>query len=179
MRVACIGSRQISESEEKAFVTIGSYLAECGHTVVTGNALGSDQAFARGGNNCTPKRVELCLPWKSYEQQAWVAGNMVRVVGEETDSKYTKYYAIADLHHPAWKHLKSSVRRLMARNAMIVLEANMVIARLNWNKTGGGGTGHGWRIAESLDIKRYDVSNPETLKKMLKHIREVRKARAQ
>ena len=47
----------------------------------------------------------------------------------------------------------------MARNYGIVHKADAVLAYLNHNKQGGGGTGHGWRIAEHLRIPRFDVAS--------------------
>jgi hypothetical protein len=178
-RVACIGSREISPAEEKKMMTLGNFLVSEGWTIVSGNALGSDQAYARGGNQVDPSKVELCLPWPRYERPALVAGNHTRVVGAHDEDMH---WALAAAAHPAWEHLKDPVRKLMVRNAMIIRRIDgdtfsnveFVIARLNHNKWGWGGTGHGVRIAKALRIAVYDISRPDVLKRLMDEVRRKR-----
>ena len=155
MFVACIGSRDITPEEETLMEDIGAYLARNGHTVKTGNAKGADQAYARGANRVSPAAVVLCLPWANYEEQAVKLGNIIHHESQATAEER----AYAELAHPAWLRLTQGARKLMVRNAMIIFGSTLVIARTNPAKKGGGGTGHGVRIAEMLGIKVRDLSD--------------------
>lgn len=167
MNVACVGSREISAAEEKSMEIIGAFLARRKDFVLTGNALGSDQAFARGANSINPAQVELFLPWKTYESSAIVKGNILHLEEATAEEKYLAAHC-----HPAWARLNQAVQKLMTRNAMIVCRSRYVIARLNPNKQGGGGTGHGVRIAQALGLKVFDISKPEVLNHILNKIKE-------
>jgi hypothetical protein len=150
--IACIGSREVGPDEEKFMEKIGEWLVRHGHTIKTGNALGSDQAYARGGNRVDPSKVWLYLPWSSYEANKIVPGNRV-ISGQEAH-----WFTEAEKFHPAWANLKDPVRKLMARNIGIVENTRQVIARLNHSKQGGGGTGHGVRYALANQIDVIDIS---------------------
>lgn len=153
INIACIGSRETTEEQRILFGKIGAFIVSNGWKVITGNAKGSDQAFAEGGNQINPKLVTLCLPWASYEKQAIVLGNKI------VKDPYKDWFEPAALYHPNWANLPNSVRCLMARNYGIVSNSHKVIALLNNKKLGGGGTGHGWRVAEGLGIPRLDLNN--------------------
>jgi len=152
MRVACIGSREIPTETALLMQQIGEMLAQKGHSVASGNAMGSDEAYARGANQVDPKRVLLYLPWASYNKELIVQGNEIHL--EEAK----EWEPLAEKHHPAWMWLSQGARRMMIRNVGIVMQSDRVIAYLNHNKTGGGGTGHGWRVAGALKIPRIDLS---------------------
>jgi predicted Rossmann-fold nucleotide-binding protein len=166
MRVACIGKRDITTIEYAKLVLIGERLAQLGHIIVTGNARGSDQAYAAGANEIDPYLVELHLPWDKYETAVikWNR-NKVYVTGDDPIYRNTAAY-----HHPAWEKLSRGPRALHTRNVSIIKEADCVIALPNWDKPGGGGTGMGIRLAKHFNIKLYDISNPETMNKLLESL---------
>jgi hypothetical protein len=154
---------------------LGEYIASKDFRVRTGNAQGSDQAFARGANRVDPGRTWLYLPWGGYEAPAIVEGNHVVDVSLIENVSYRKehFTKLASDNHPAWPNLTQGVRKLMVRNACIVWGSNLVLAHLNHAKKGGGGTGHGWRIAESLGIERIDLSEQTNIEAIKRKIDEL------
>lgn len=154
-RIACIGSRDIPPKTEGLMEQIGEYIASRGWYIASGNALGSDAAYARGANRVDPSKVILYLPWRTYNEELIVRGNRytfdIRPEWEDTAKEF----------HPAWNKLTQGVRKLMARNAGIISRADKVIAYLNHSKSSGGGTGHGWRISGSKGIPRLDLATKE------------------
>lgn len=160
-KVACIGSRDISHEKTILLEQIGEWLAGQDVIVSSGNATGSDQAFARGANRINPERVRLHLPWSGYEQHAIVPGNQIRC--DFPPKVEGQLREVAEKHHPNWQWLGEGVRRLMIRNAAIVCGSQVCLALLNHAKKCGGGTGHGWRIAEGRQIPVLDLSAPVSL----------------
>ncbi len=139
-----IGSRDACPEHILLAEEIGEFLAKEGFRAASGNALGMDQAYARGVNRVRPELMKLCLPWRSYEAAAIHPLNKIEV-------EYTEDMArLAEQHHPAWPRLTRGVRSLMIRNAVIISTTNLTVACLNPNRKGGGGTGHGVKISEAL-----------------------------
>ncbi len=155
MRVACIGSREISEKVRNELRRIGRFIARKGWIVVSGNALGSDEMYVRGANSVDPCCVKLFLPWASYNKELIVPGNVLVLEAEE------EWTEIARAHHPKYDDLKQGAQKMMQRNVGIVADADVVLAVLNHKKPGGGGTGQGWRVAETMKKPRLDVSGLE------------------
>lgn len=141
MKIACIGTRELRGDEARLLESLGRMIVEAGHEVVSGNALGADQAYARGANAVGPSKVRLFLPWATYEVDAVRPGNIVTVVKDD------RYFETAAAAHPAWHRLSSGVHSLLARNAMIIEASRLVVALPDEGKRGGGGTGHGMRMA--------------------------------
>ncbi len=147
MKIATIGSREINDELATTMEAIGSYIVSSGHVLASGNAIGSDQAYARGGNKINPENVWLYIPWGKYEAQARVLGNLCILTDDE------EAINLAKQHHKAWDYLTQGAKKLMVRNACIIRGSDLVIAYLNPKKKWGGGTSHGVRIAEALGIK--------------------------
>jgi hypothetical protein len=76
-KIACIGSRSITEEQKDLFFKIGKYLSDNGFYVSSGNAEGSDQMFAAGVNNSNPRNLILYLPWTTYNASALIDGNRI------------------------------------------------------------------------------------------------------
>jgi hypothetical protein len=157
-RIACVGSREAPRVVLKWMEETGAKLVRAGYTVVSGNAPGSDQAWARGGNSMDPERVELCLPWESFESSAVHGRNVVRVFGVDLVSKQ-RYILRVQETHPSFARLSDGALRLHARNAMIVENAHLVLGALNPAKPGGGGTGSAFRIAQRQGICTFNVAD--------------------
>jgi hypothetical protein len=136
----------------------GAKLVRHGYTLVSGNAPGADQAWARGGNASDPTRVELCLPWESFEATAIHGRNVVRVLGSDIVDQQ-KYVLRVQETHPTFARLTAGALRLHARNAMIVEGAHLVLGALNPAKPGGGGTGSAFRIAQRQLICTFNVAD--------------------
>lgn len=152
VRVACIGRRDIPERSVLFIEQIGEYIAGMGGCVVTGNAIGSDASFAAGANKQDSTKVKLFMPWPSYNSEFIVAGN--EVITEHED----EWSGLAARHHPAYEKLTQGVRKLMDRNAGIILNSDITIAVLNHEKKDGGGTAHGFRASLSLKHPSMDIS---------------------
>lgn len=164
-RIACIGSRETIPNIISVMERIGAYLVTNGYTISTGNAKGADQAFARGGNSINPKKVELHLPWSTYEQEAIVPGNII------INSCPPEYYELAKKYHPNWPALKRGGQAMMARNIGIVTGCVQVICYLNHLKPGGGGTGQGVRFAKAEGIPVLDLSQKKDLDQVVSKLK--------
>ncbi|MFN7970853.1 MAG: hypothetical protein U0166_00625 [Acidobacteriota bacterium] len=157
MRIACIGSREISPGVRRALWNTGRLLAIAGHDVVSGNARGADQAFGGGVNHVDRGKLRLCLPWAGYEQKAIRKGNKVMVAWEDRHAK------TAAKHHPCWSDLGGSVQQLMARNVAIIAGAELVIAYPSLRKPWGGGTGFGILLARAAGKPVVDLARADGL----------------
>lgn len=163
MKIACIGSRDISPETKENLVKIGKFIAFKGWTVVTGNALGSDAAFAEGANQVDPTKVWLHLPWWSYNKELIHPKNVIR----PSDPSWSE---LARKHHPVYDSLTQGAKKMMDRNAGIILDSSVVIAVLNHKKSGFGGTGHGWRVAGELNLPRLDLSKINNIEEVFEFL---------
>jgi hypothetical protein len=155
-RIACVGSRETPHFVLKWMESTGAALVRSGYMLASGNAPGADQAWARGGNSMDPTRVELCLPWESFESAAVHGRNVVRVFGVANGQRYVD---LVQATHPAFGNLTSAAVRLHGRNAMIVEGAHLVLGTLNPAKPGGGGTGSAFRMAQKQGICTFNVAD--------------------
>jgi hypothetical protein len=151
-RVACVGSREISEEKRLLLSRVGKHIAARNWWLSSGNALGSDIAYASGANEVDPTRVVLYLPWLAYNEEHIVKGNWKSAVIKP------EWLEIAKEHHGKWDALGQGGKKMMGRNVGIVSRANVVLAVLNHNKVGFGGTGQAWRVSESLGLPCLDLS---------------------
>lgn len=136
----------------------------------TGAALGADQAFAEGAL-CGDGEVELFLPWKVYEKH-WIdnliGSYAIRIL---RDSDKLAYMSVNEFH-PSHEYLTAGVRKLHARNFLILQGVQFVIC---WTKGGAeiGGTGQAIRIVETHGIKLYNLGNPNVLKDMVTKLQKL------
>lgn len=160
--LACIGSRSLSPEQIDVCEKLGTWIVQSGHHLQSGNAVGADQSFARGGNSVDPSSVHLHLPWSQYEKRAVVEGNQVRSVDDLDSSTLRFHTEYAAKSHPVWDRLSDPVRKLMIRNVMILkhCDCHSVDLVLAWpsSKKGGGGTGHSMRVGKALGIEVIDLS---------------------
>lgn len=163
-KIACIGSRDIPPDVEAKMEAIGEYIAQRGWYLGSGNALGADAAYARGANRVDPSKVIIYLPFPSYNRELIVPGNHI------VNDTQPEWERLAAQHHPRFPLLTRGAKAMMVRNAGIVRNADFVIAYLNRTKIGGGGTGHGWRIAGELGIPRLDISIPKNLERAIEEL---------
>lgn len=125
-------------------------LAERGYTLRSGAASGSDSAFERGCDSVNGLK-EIWLPWKKYEKH----------ISLLTPSKESFIFTAP--FHPNWSRLASSVKCLHARNAHIVMGADLdtpvdfvIYYRSQNPKTFG--TDHTLRIARAFNIPTYEIN---------------------
>lgn len=147
--------------------SIGATLVENGHMLASGNAHGSDAAWAAGGNSVDAKQVILYLPWPTYNNEYIIKGNKVAF------RPFHEWFGPASQFHGGWDNLGQGGKKLMARNYGIVHKADAVLAYLNHNKRSGGGTGHGWRVAEHFKIPRFNVAKEPSEIAILNFIKQV------
>lgn len=154
MIVACVGRRDLSHSQRSYLESYGSWLAEQGHSLTSGNAPGADQAFHLGFSmvdiHC--ERSELYIPWPNFEARQLLPGQKCWLAAQATD----RHREIARAAHPAFDNMRPAVQNLMIRNAMIVMRydapVNQVTAFPNSDKRGWGGTGHAIRVAAMVGV---------------------------
>ena len=138
---AGIGSRETPTDILIQMAEIAKYLDNRDYTLRSGGAQGADTAFSKGAGN----------GFNKLEQQIFTA-----------DSCTNEAEYLASKFHPNWNACKPYVRRLMGRNAMIILgrllddKVDFVIC---WTKDGkdSGGTGHALRIAQDRNINIYNL----------------------
>jgi len=163
MRIACVGSRELSAAGTEICVELGKWIVECGHHVYSGNALGADAAFARGGNRVDPWKVHLMLPWHSYNRAQIVDRNQVFTVDKLPMEAQRYYEDLGRQYHPRYSMLSGGAQKLHLRNGMILLPGMMLEKPLSpykvdlclaWPKEGPslGGTGQAIRIAQGESI---------------------------
>ncbi len=161
MLYAGIGSRDLTPAQIDTCEKLGSWFAQCGHILCTGNAKGADQAFARGANRVNPALVYLFLPWSSYERDAVVPGNLIVSLDDYHADKIAELEVGAAEHHGAWHRLKQGGRKLMVRNGLIIdgpAGPVEIVLAFPSNRVGGGGTGQGMRLAQSKKIELIDLN---------------------
>jgi hypothetical protein len=152
MIIACVGRRDLRQSEKLYLESIGASYAEQGCTIVSGNAPGSDQSYALGASLVDGTLVELYLPWPNFERKAVLTGNKFW----NASQAWERHVELATQASPGWDHIRDTVKPLCIRNAMIIYRwgtpVDLVIAYPDCSKHGWSGTGHSMRIAASLGI---------------------------
>lgn len=157
--IACIGRRKLGLAWEKMYLEVlGARCVEMGWNITTGNAQGSDQCFAMGGNLIESAKVELYLPWGTYEHKAISHSNQVWTATDATST----HIELAKKASSGWNYISAGVKPLLIRNAMLIKRwekaVEMVYAYPDCTKDGWGGTGHGMRVAASLGIPVWLVN---------------------
>ncbi|MCY4583119.1 MAG: macro domain-containing protein [Chloroflexi bacterium] len=132
---------------------MAEWLALKGWHLSSGGAQGADSAFARGAPQDSRS---VYLPWKDYNHLADPSCIPL------TSSQLSACMDVARPLHPAWNRCSPTARKLHARNAAILLGADLhrpVNAVIAWTKGGAvtGGTGMALRIAEQYDIPTFNL----------------------
>ncbi|MBV8720600.1 MAG: hypothetical protein JO277_00525 [Candidatus Eremiobacteraeota bacterium] len=157
-RIACIGARTTPKPILDWMEARGETLVRHGYKIVSGNAPGADQAWARGGNRADPRQVELCLPWEYFEAHAIDGRNPIRHLRAD-DVSHAGYFEMVFETHPRGRRLAKEALALHARNAMIVEGAHLVLGALDPDKPVGGGTLGAFRMANRLGIPAFNVAD--------------------
>lgn len=147
---AGIGSRSTPENECGVMIDLAGTLAEVGYTLRTGGAKGADEAFLMGAALRAGGAWSLWLPWQGYN-------------GHEGTLPTAKAFEVARRFHPAWHMCGPGAQKMHARNANIVLGADLatpVEFVVCWTPRGEpvGGTGQALRIAAAYDIPVYNLA---------------------
>ena len=153
-RAAFIGTRKLSPKHPQyaLYMECVEWAVGLGYVVTTGAALGADQVAAKRAVDLGG-RVELYLPWPSYEKG--FVGGLPRE--QVTVSRYNpKWESSVDKYHPAPERLSQGARKLHARNYGIVEQAAFVVGIPE--TPGSGGTGQGLRIGKGLFKPCFDLT---------------------
>jgi hypothetical protein len=166
---AGIGSRSLPDKAVVQLMAISAWLASAGWGLRTGGASGADYAFWKGAGEAGG-HGELHLPWLRFNQHLTVISAR-RSSWKRRIFHDNRHLAISAEYHPRWSGLSQGVRRLMGRNASIILGSNPD-DKSGWSKMvvcytrdgqASGGTGHGIRIAQGFGIPVFNIGNPNVL----------------
>ena len=153
-----IGSRKTPKNILEVMIKIGEYMANKGCILRSGGADGADTAFEIGCDRANGRK-EIYLPWTNFNKRKGIVASINAFYVAEL---------IASRYHPAWSRCSEGARRLHSRNVFQILGSELdapTDAVFCWtpNGSGSGGTGQAIRMAKSLDIRIYDMGNPEVL----------------
>lgn len=145
MIFAIIGTRKPDENQAEAAYNLAFAIA-CigGHTVRTGGAYGIDQKAMEGTQG---RNLEVYLPWSSYNRELVPVRSRLVIYSRSEHAEWTESVG---KYHPAAHNLSRGAFALHARNFGIISGCDKVIAFPG--EEGGGGTGQGIRIANTLKI---------------------------
>jgi hypothetical protein len=137
---AGIGARATPQDTLLEMYNIGAELAKQGYILRSGGAIGADQTF-QDGVESVKGHADVYLAKHANEAAE----------------------AIAAEYHPAWERCNSFVRKLHARNAMILLGVHLrdpVDFVVCWTPGGmvTGGTGQSMRMAVGLGIEIVNLA---------------------
>lgn len=155
--VAIIGSREINDEQFNYLADIASKFVAAGWTVTTGCADGADHAAMVGAREIDPTKLEIFLPWASYNNNYHDKLATYTVFNEKTHKHWLES---VDVYHEAPQYLKQGARRLMARNYGIIEHVDLVIAH-PMNLSSMGGTGQAIRIARGTGRPCFTVCDEE------------------
>jgi hypothetical protein len=162
-RIACIGSTKANTEDLQLCQLIGYTIAKMNIKLASGNAIGADQAYAQGANFVDETLVYLYLTGKNHNTYAIKEKNNLIY-----NNDHPEWVRIAKENHPKYDYLSSNIQNLFNRNAGIVIASDLVIALPSPNKSWGGGTGHGVKIAQQLGIPVWNIKKNQELVSNLK-----------
>jgi len=163
------GSRNLPVEIQSGMEQLAAHLMRTFPSLIarTGNAEGSDQAWARGVNRIDPKRLQLILPIPRYKEASIAPANEVAVLQEVPPEDYGAAKALTREHYEygssrgptAYDPLPPFIKTYLDRDALKVLghtnysgkrqRATAALFHLDPNKRNGGGTGHTLRLCEA------------------------------
>jgi hypothetical protein len=162
---AGVGSRETPEDVLTLFTDLGEQLANQGWCLRSGAAHGADAAFESGAVRAGGDR-EIFLPTAGFN------GHRGGIAVDQLGS-FPEALQIAASLHPAWDRLDAYVRKLMARNVMQVLGADLqspcrfVVCWAKGSRFKGenvvdavGGSGQAVRLAAARGIEVFNAYEP-------------------
>ncbi len=151
---AGIGARATPAATLRDMTIMAAWLARKGWHLASGGARGADSSFADGAP--AGMRV-IYLPWRGYNGHHGADRHVL------SPASFAPCMDVAAAHHPDWSRCSSTVRKLHARNAAILLGPCLdrpVNAAICWTPLGRvtGGTGMSIRIAEAYAIPVFNLA---------------------
>ena len=175
------GSRSITHEVAEKMEKIAKILVTTLPNLIvrSGNAVGSDIAWAKGVNSVAPERLELFVPQKKAPKKHIISGNRV-ITMSDINPDYLEYarnvscenYLSTDGRRSgktAWDKLRPYQQIYLIRDVFKVtgvplgnetpIKTHIALLYINTKKKNGGGTGHTMRICKSLGVPvvEYDV----------------------
>lgn len=171
---AGIGSRDITDQEQKLIHNIAKTLVKKEFIVYSGNADGADISFQKGsGGQCV-----IMLPWSRFNQDHYDPNKSLNyyVCGNSIDGCKS-----IDIFHPNPKALSSGARALMARNWHQIagfgkypkVSFVIVCADRDMFDNIKGGSGQACRIAKEFGIPIFNIRDPEWKPQLLKFVKGI------
>jgi len=137
----------------------------------SGNATGSDQAWARGVNSVDPRRLQLVLPVPNYRRTAIDSCNDAIALREVAPDDFAEAGRLSEQNYRSgpdqdptarYATMPEYKRAYLERDALKVLgygdyrgrrqKATAALLHLNPKKANGGGTGHTLRLCTALKV---------------------------
>lgn len=172
--IALEGSREVPEDVALLMEQVARRLVAAVPNLIvrSGNAEGSDLAWAKGVNAVNPERLELFVPQTKPPKRNIVAGNRVVTLTDVAEDFMEYATALSCDNYlsidgrlkgkAAWEKLRPWQKKYLVRDVFKVTgvplggEAasitNLALLYINSSKKNGGGTGHTKRICESLGV---------------------------
>jgi hypothetical protein len=171
---AGIGSRRTPREVLDSMRALAARLARRGLVLRSGISPGADQAFY-GGALEARGRIELYLPCPGFQAGAWSDADpqTVSVLARPSEAAFE----LAARFHPQWERLSPAERRLRARDAHVILGADLerpVRFVVCWTAAGDldgsgpltEGTGQALRIARGCGIPAFNLADPDHARRM-------------
>jgi hypothetical protein len=162
------GSRNVPDAVALVMERLAAHLMKMFPTLIarSGNAEGSDTAWACGVNRVAPERLQLILPVPNYRAKSIEPDNETLALGAARPDEYGAAHALCREHYQyrsmkggeAFDPLPSFKKNYLERDALKVLghtdykgkrrKATAALFYLDPQKPNGGGTGHTARLCE-------------------------------
>ena len=166
-----IGSRETPPEILEMMKDIASKLELLGWTLRSGGAPGADTGFENGVKSLK----EIYVPWRGFN------GSDSELYYDRNIEFKERTFEIASENHPAWKHLKDPIKKLMARNVYQILGWNLNSPSkfvICWTQDGceshttrgykTGGTGLAISVASKLGIPIFNLKNESSYDRVMK-----------
>lgn len=172
------GTRKINQSNYEDLMKLSRELAGAFPEAVfrTGNAVGTDEAFAKGVNEVQPKRLQYILPYKTMgkkriHKDSYVLSlddisedEMTEIINQtvQASPKYKKIITIYEreiknrrLYYKATYLLRDTLK-VLGSEKLGFAPANIGIFYVNIESPDSGGTGHTIRVCRNNNVMVFE-----------------------
>ncbi len=166
------GTRALPDSDAPKLTALATWLARTFPTVRfrTGNATGSDQAFAAGVASVDPARIEYVLPYAGHRKGQRSAESPAMGLDEmppgAVDAAVATTVAVSPKYRRATEsyrdqkscHRERAIAQMILRDTVKVTGAGQLarptagIFYVNAESPGDGGTGHTMRVCQAKGV---------------------------
>ena len=177
MIVTGIGSRTISDSEERVIRQISRVLAKAGCTLRSGGADGADTAFEAGWRDVGSSAMEIFVPWSGFNG---TTSDAPYIVLDKKSDLFEEAHNEAQTVHPAWYRLSRGAQYLHTRNIFQVrgpelkVPSDVIIAMADPVGRFGvkGGTSTAWTLGKRLQVPTFNLRKREDALELVKFVNE-------